>query len=129
MRRLLAATTLVVAAGCGSDPDDGEREPVVYGMRVEVGERYLAVLMLAPAADGTGPAWHPLAADALFTVDDEGVPEATGPDTPARGALSGESVEDVTARLAATAADPVAARFFDLDPVARYEAVVRATER
>ncbi|SDU55144.1 hypothetical protein [Jiangella alkaliphila] len=108
--------------------EDGKRLPLVYGVRVEVGERYLAVLMQAPADDRTGPVWYPLAADALFTVDGDGVPEGTGPDTPARAALVGESPAAIAAELAATAADPVAARYFDLDPIARYEAVVRETE-
>lgn len=102
--------------------DDGERSALAFGVRVEVGERYLAVLVRT-AEDG-GTVWFPLAPHTVFTVDDDGVPEATGPDSPARAALIGESPADIAAELAATEADPVAARYFDLDPVARFNAVI-----
>lgn len=106
--------------------EDGERVPVVLGLRVEVGERYLAVL--ARFSGGGAPAWYPVAPDALFTVGDDDVPEGTGPDTPARSALAGESPAEIAALLAATEPDPVAAEYFHLDPVARHEAVIRETD-
>ncbi|PZF82511.1 hypothetical protein [Jiangella anatolica] len=107
----------------GWSVDDGDREPVEFGVPVDVGERYLAVLVLTPEEDGP-PAWAPIAPHAVLAVGDDDVPEGSGPETPGRAALAGESPDEIAELLAGTAPDPVALRYYDVDPVSRYNAVV-----
>lgn len=88
---------------------------------IDEGGRYLVVMV--QLSDSGAQDWSLVAPDAVLPVDDDGVPLAAGADTQARAALVGESPDEIAALLAGTPPDPVAARYFDRDPIARFTAV------
>lgn len=102
---------------------ENEQRPFVLegGTRVEVGERYLAAWVHTDV-DG----WFPLASSTIMPVDDAGIPgEPTlGHGLPSTELLVGRSPAAISQLLASTGADPVAARYFHLDPEPRYNAVL-----
>jgi hypothetical protein len=102
---------------------DGERRPfaVAGGPRLEVGGRYLAPLVHVQGE------WVPLGIGATLPLDGDvattsgvaGHPSAIGE------AMRGKAVTDVAELLAATPADPVAAKYAHLEPDERLKAVQR----
>jgi hypothetical protein len=103
---------------------DGERRPVAGwgGPRLEVGRRYVTPLVRAPR-DGVD--WTPLAVESVLPLDGDEIVTtgiAGAPSTIARR-MAGRSVDDLSAVLAGTRPDPVAASHFDLPPDQRVKAV------
>jgi hypothetical protein len=106
--------------------DDGERRPVAAwgGPRLEVGARYVTPLVRAPR---DGVAWTALADDSTLPLDGDvvttagvlGVPSLLAKD------LRGKSVEELATMLARTPPDPIAAKYFDVPPDERVQAVLR----
>jgi hypothetical protein len=149
VRHVTAAVESIVwtAAGRTADPpstfsidapgwiySDSGKHPYVMedGNRLEVGEKYLMPIGLFDA-DG----WKPigfgvrLTDDDLLRVDaaDQRTAAEQGPagvEPAATLELSGLTVDTAAAKIAATAPDPVAKQFADLDPQARFREVTRA---
>jgi hypothetical protein len=101
-----------------------ERRPIVEegAPRMQPGRRYLALLVRLRGE------WAPLRSTAVMTVaaDDRITAEVdVGALTPGAAALRGETIAQAGALLAATPPDPLAARFAELPPRRRFEAVVR----
>lgn len=102
------------------------------GARLEVGRRYVLPLVLFTFEGEEG--WGVLAdGDANFplggsTIVDGQVerPAKPGSDPyPGLEVFTGVTLDAFAARLARTKADPLAAKYADLDPLARWEAVAR----
>lgn len=105
--------------------ENGERHPFAIwgGPRLEVGNTYLAPLVRAPR---DGAEWTPLSAASTLplqgnAVTGEGI---VGIPSLIAKALNGKSPTGLAVTLERTAPDPVAAKYFDLDPDARVRAVL-----
>jgi len=106
---------------------DGERHPVAGwgGPRLEVGKRYVAPLVRAPR---DGADWTPLAVESTLPLDGDVITTTGVVGAPSSIAkeMTGRSVDDLAATLARTRPDPIAAKYFDLPPDQRWQAVRRA---
>jgi predicted small lipoprotein YifL len=101
-----------------------ERRPILEegAPRMQPGRRYLALLVRMRGQ------WNPIRGTAVMTLapDDRITAEVeTGDLTPGAGALRGKTIAQAGALLAATKPDPLAARFADLPPQRRLQAVAR----
>jgi hypothetical protein len=107
---------------------DEERRPVAAsgGPRLEVGARYVTALVRAPR---DGVEWTPLADDSTLPLDGDVITTAGILGVPSLLAkeLRGKSVDKLAIMLAHTQPDPIAAKYFDLPPDERVQAVFRET--
>jgi hypothetical protein len=103
---------------------DGVRRPfaVAGGPRLEVGGRYLAPLLRV-----TGNDWITLSTGATLPLDGDVATTAgvAGHPSPVGEAMRGKSIADVAELLATTPADPIAAKYAQLEPDERLKAVQR----
>jgi hypothetical protein len=106
---------------------DGKRHPVAGwgGPRLEVGKRYVTPLVRAPR-DGVD--WTPLAVESTLPLDGDVITTAGVVGAPSSIAkeMTGRPVDDLATSLARTRPDPIAAKYFDLPPDQRWQAVRRA---
>ena len=103
---------------------EGVRRPfaVAGGPRLEVGERYLTPLVRV-----TGNEWITLSTGATLPLEGEVATTAgvAGHPSPIGEAMRGKSVAEVGELLAETPADPIAAKYAQLEPDERLKAVQR----
>jgi hypothetical protein len=107
--------------------EDGERRASTApwgGPRLEVGARYVAPLVRAPR---NGVQWTPLSDGATLPLDGDLITTTGigGNPSPIAERMEGRSVDALAEILAGTPPDPIAAKYFDLGPDARWQAVLR----
>lgn len=103
---------------------DGARRPITMegGKRLEVGERYLAPLLLSD--DGE---WSILGSEALVTVSGERMTSQVDVGQPSRAlmAVRDHSIHTAATLLRTTPPDPAAKKYSELPPEARWNAASR----
>jgi hypothetical protein len=103
-----------------------EKRPFTVGrVRLEVGSAYLMPLAWIPASEFSPAQFGPLGSDTPALMGSDNRPVAPEGASGAVSEFSGKPLDEIAATLANAVPDPLAVKHFDLDPLPRWNAVLK----